>query len=123
MIKMSERRGLATPRQLACIERLAAECRATIWKPLGELSADEASEIIRDLLVRVNGGNGDGREDLLGKGMGFGAGARLSLAFLVCYQRWVRNGYNVFSHRERFVENVLATLSLVDEVAERAGFG
>jgi hypothetical protein len=123
MTKMSERRGLATPRQLACIERLAAECRATIWRPLGELSADEASKIIRDLLVRVNGGIGDGRENLLRTGRGFGAGVRFSLAFMVCYQRWVRSGSNVFSHREQFVENVLATLSLVDEVAEKAGFG
>jgi hypothetical protein len=82
---------------------------------------DEASEIIHDLLGRVYGEKNNWKSNLRGTERGFGAGARLSLAFQVCYQRWVRSGSNIFLHRERFVENVLETLSLLDEVAERAG--
>ena len=52
---MANGQKLATPKQLAYIERLAADCETTVDKPLEELTVQDASEIIDDLLGKVNG--------------------------------------------------------------------
>ena len=49
---MANEQRLATPKQLAYLEKLAAECKATIAKPLGELTTQDASEIIEELLQK-----------------------------------------------------------------------
>jgi hypothetical protein len=41
---------LATPKQLASVERLAAECHMSVAKPIEELTMHEASEIIDELV-------------------------------------------------------------------------
>lgn len=77
----------ATPKQLAYIERLSADCRATVAKPLGDLTVEEASEIIDDLLERVKGGkteNGIDRKKMVNANRGYdswSSGARIGLAF------------------------------------------
>jgi len=52
---MANGQKLATPKQLAYIERLAADCETTVDKPLEELTVQDASEIIDDLLGKANG--------------------------------------------------------------------
>ena len=117
---------LATPRQLAYIERLAADCKATITKPLGDLTVEEASEIIDDLFDRVNGGksgSGIGGQRMAGAKRRYdswSSGARIGLAFKVCYQRWVSSGNNIFKNKDKFIENVLETYKLLNEIAEKA---
>ena len=48
---------LASPKQLAYIERLAAECHMSVAKPLEELTMQKASEIIDELVEKANGGS------------------------------------------------------------------
>lgn len=123
---MSNGESLATPKQLAYIERLAADCKATIAKPLGDLTVEEASEIIDDLLERVNGGkseNGVDRKKMAGGNRGhnsWSSGARIGLAFKVCYHRWVGSGTNIFKNKEEFIKNVIDTYHLLNEIAEKA---
>ncbi len=47
--KMEAENRMATPRQLAYIERLGTDIGATIGKPMAELTMMEASELIADL--------------------------------------------------------------------------
>jgi len=47
-------------------------------------------------------------------------GARIGLAFKVCYQRWIGSGNNIFNNRNRFIQNVLETYELLNEIAEKA---
>ena len=53
---MSNGQELATPKQMAYIERLAADSEKTVAKPLDELTKQEASEIIDEMLETINGG-------------------------------------------------------------------
>ena len=106
---------LATPKQLAYIERLAADCDTTVDKPLEELTVQDASQIIDDLLGKVNGRkNGGLKKD------SWSNGARIGLAFKVCYQQWVRGEMNIFKNKEMFVKNVVDTYQLLNEIAEKA---
>jgi uncharacterized protein YjgD (DUF1641 family) len=106
----------ATPRQVAYIERLSAESKTTVAKPLEELTVQEASEIIDELLEKVNGGNKTGAR----RNDSWSNGARIGLAFKVCYQRWIGSGTNIFEKRENFIKNVLETYELLNEIAAKA---
>jgi len=108
---MSE--NLATQNQLAYIEKLAKECKATIFTPLGELTTDDASRIIEELVGKVNAmrQNKTATRDF---------GMRESLAFQVCYHNWQQRGSDIFFHRERFVDDVLDTLGLLNEISRKA---
>ncbi len=123
---MSNGESLATPKQLAYIERLAADCKATVAKPLGELTMDEASEIIEELLERLNGGKnatGVDRRKIANTKRRYdswSSGARIGLAFKVCYHRWVGSGTNIFKNKEDFIKNVIDTYHLLNEIAEKA---
>jgi len=123
---MSDGEKLATPKQLAYIERLAADCKATIAKPLGEITVDEASEIIDELLEKVNGGkskNGSAERQTFSPNRRpdtWSNGARIGLAFKVCYQRWIRSGSSVFTNKDQFTENVIQTYHLLNEIAKKA---
>jgi hypothetical protein len=107
---------LATPRQVAYIERLSAESETTIEKPLEELTVQEASELIDELLQKANNGNKNGTK----RTESWSNGARIGLAFKVCYQRWIGSGTNIFKNRDRFIENVLETYELLNEIAQKA---
>ena len=113
--KMANGQKLATPKQLAYIERLAADCETTVDKPLEELTVKDASEIIEDLLGKLNGG-----KSMKVKRDSWNTGARIGLAFKVCYQQWVRAEMNIFKNKEMFVKNVVDTYQLLNEIAEKA---
>jgi hypothetical protein len=115
---MANGQSLATPKQLAYIERLAAECRATIEKPLGEISMEEASEIIGQLHERVSA-NGH-RGGMRGRNDTWSSGARIELAFKVCYQSWAKSGFSIFENRAHFMKNVIDTYQLLNEIVEKA---
>ena len=117
---MANEQRLATPKQLAYLEKLAAECKATIAKPLGELTTQDASEIIEELLQKVNGGNKKATNTNSRNYNSWSNGARIGLAFKVCYQQWVRSGTNIFKSRELFVKNVVDTYHLLNEIAKKA---
>jgi len=107
---------LATPKQLAYIERLASSCSATIQQPLDELTAEDASRIIEQLLGQtgLKGRNTNGK-----KRDSWGNGARIGLAFKVCYQRWINSGTNIFTNKDDFTRNVIATYELLNEIAQK----
>ena len=117
---MANEQRLATPKQLAYLEKLAAECKATIAKPLGELTTQDASEIIEELLQKVNGGYKKVASTSSRNYNTWSNGARIGLAFKVCYQQWVRSGTNIFKNRDLFVKNVVDTYNLLNEIAEKA---
>jgi hypothetical protein len=51
--QMEAEARMATPKQLAYIERLRTDIGTTIDKPLGELTVSEASELIEDLIQKL----------------------------------------------------------------------
>lgn len=116
---------MATPRQVAYIERLRSGNGLKIEKPLSELTMSEASELIQQIAVGAKG-NKDGprtaKSDYNGNKRGdFHQGARLGMAFKCCYRRWVGSGKNIFTeHRNLFIKNVLDTYVLINEIAEKA---
>jgi hypothetical protein len=118
---------MATPRQLAYIERLGTDTGVTIAKPMAELTMMEASELIADLLQKANVGqngkeatNGKSRMAIPGRKTDFGSGARLGMAFKCVYRNWVSNGVNIFKNKKEFIKNVLDTYKLINEIAEKA---
>jgi len=118
---------MATPRQLAYIERLGSSTGATVGKPMAELTMMEASELIAELVQKTNGAQ-NGKETTNGKGTtafgprktDFGAGARLGMAFKCVYRNWVTSGVNIFKSKNEFIKNVLDTYKLINEIAEKA---
>ena len=108
--------NLATPKQLAYIERLASDCSATIQQPLDELTVEDASRIIDQLLDQTGQ---KGRTANRKKRDNWGNGARIGLAFKVCYQRWINSGTNIFTHKDDFTQNVIATYELLNEIAKK----
>ena len=115
----------ATAKQRAYIEDLAGACKATIATPLNELTVEGASTLIEELRAQLNGSNG--AQALNGRALTRGyrrdawsAGARIGLAFKVCYQRWIRSGENIFRHKEQFVKDVRATYQLLNDIAQQA---
>lgn len=88
---MANGQKLATPKQLAYIERLAADCETTVDKPLEELTVHDASEIIDDLLGKANGGRSVNQ-----KRDSWSNCARIGLAFKVCYQQWVTPSFEPY---------------------------
>lgn len=121
---MAQEERLATPKQLAFIERLAADCKATIQKPLGEITIVEAKAIIDELLERVNKGRSNGDRETVTPQIrryeSWSKGARIGLAFKVCYKRWVGSGTNIFINKETFIKNVIDTYHLINEIAQKA---
>ena len=118
---------MATPRQLAYIERLGSSTGAIVGKPMAELTMMEASELIAELVQKTNGAQ-NGKETTNGKGTtafgqrktDFGAGARLGMAFKCVYRKWTTNGADIFKHRKNFIDTVLETYKLINEIAEKA---
>jgi hypothetical protein len=104
----------ASSKQLAYIERLSGESKAAIKKPLEDLTAQEVSLIIEQLL-----GKGHGRTTNKSNNS-WSNGARIGLAFKVCYQQWVANSVNIFANRDQFVKHVVDTYQLLNEIAEKA---
>jgi hypothetical protein len=113
--KMAERP--ATPKQLVYIERLAADYHMNVDKPLEELTMKEASKIIDELLKKANDQAGPGGQKRVNN---WSNGARIGLAFKVCYLKWVGSGVNIFANKEQFVKNVVDTYQLLNEIAEKA---
>ena len=83
---------LARATQAACIERPVKEGTAQNGRP----------------------------KDIGRKHDGWSNGARVGIAFNVCYLNWLSNGVNIFGHREQFIRNVLDTYQLLTEIAEKA---
>jgi hypothetical protein len=124
---MEAEKRMATPRQLAYIERLGTETGATAGKPVAEMTMMEASELIADLLQKANVGQ-NGKDAATGKGSSagitrkndFGSGARLGMAFKCVCRKWTTNGADIFKHRKNFIDTVLETYKLINEIAEKA---
>ena len=120
---MENGKRMATPKQLAYIESLCMAHGATVERVGEDLTTAEASELIAGLLQKANNGaqepmviqrgNGHRRND-------FGNGARLGMAFKCCYRRWVGSGKNIFKYKNDFIQNVLDTFDLINEIAEKA---
>ena len=108
----------ATPRQVAYIERLISGNGLKTEKPLSELTMTEASELIQHIAAK---GNGTQESKNIGsKRVDFNQGARLGMAFKCCYRRWTGTGHNIFRRKEDFIQNVLDTYVLINEIAEKA---
>jgi hypothetical protein len=117
--KMENGKRMATPKQLAYIESLCMANGATVERG-ADMSMAEASELIGGLLQKVN--NGD-QEMMIKRGNrrnDFNSGARLGMAFKCCYRRWVSGGRNIFKYRNDFIQNVIDTFDLINEIAEKA---
>ena len=115
---------MATPRQLAYIERLGSDTGATIGKPMAELTMMEASELIAELVQKTNGAqngkeSGKGTNTFAPRKTDFGSGARLGMAFKCVYRNWVTAGVNIFENKKEFIKNVLDTYKLINEIAEK----
>jgi len=118
---------MATPKQLAYIQRLSETSGTALEKPIGELTTMEASELIADLLQKANSGQ-SGKESYEGRKAisspmrknDFGSGARLGMAFKCVYRNWVSSGENVFKNKKHFIKNVLDTYNLINKIAEKA---
>jgi len=116
---------MATPKQLAYIQRLRETAGAAMGKPIGELTTKEASELIQTLMqksgwarnvgVVTNGRNGSRQQR-----NDFSSGAGLGIVFKCCYRRWISSGWNISQHKKTFIKNVLETYALINEIAERA---
>ena len=116
---------MATPRQLAYIERLGSSTGAIVGKPMAELTMMEASELIADMVGKVNGvptgkESGKGTTAFGPRKTDFGSGARLGMAFKCVYRNWVTSGTNIFKYKKDFIKNVLDTYKLINEIAEKA---
>jgi hypothetical protein len=116
--------GKATPRQVAYIERLSSGNGLNIERPLNELTMSEASELIQQIAVGAkserNGPGGEGSKNNGSKRGDFNQGARLGMAFKCCYRRWTGNGHNILKRKDDFIQNVLDTYVLINEIAEKA---
>ncbi len=110
----------ATPRQVAYIERLSLRNGLEIEKPLGELTMSEASELIRQITTKSIGNGAQQSKNNGNKRNEFNQGARLGMAFKCCCRRWTGNGHNIFKRKEDFIQNVLDTYALINEIAEKA---
>jgi hypothetical protein len=121
--KMEKEQRMATPKQLAYIERLCMANGSTVEREPEDMTMAEASELIQGLMHEAN--NGSQEPMVMKRGNGhrrneFGNGARLGMAFKCCYRRWVGGGKNIFKYKEDFIKNVLDTFDLINEIAERA---
>ena len=120
---MGNEKGLATRKQLAYIESLCMANGSTVDSAAKNLTMAEASELIAGLLRKANNGiqepmvikreYGNRRND-------FGNSARLGMAFKCCYRRWIGSGKNIFKYRNDFIQNVLDTFELINEIADKA---
>ena len=117
-----ENQRMATVRQVAYIERLGQGNGVKFTKPLSELTMSEASELIQQIAAGAKGQsnglsegktNGNRKSD-------FDQGARLGMAFKCCYRRWIGTGHNIFKRKEDFIQNVLDTYVLINEIADKA---
>ena len=84
----------------------------------------EASELIQELVDKVNNGQNGQNSTAANKQSGrrndFGSGARLGMAFKCVYRNWVTSGVNIFENKKQFIKNVLDTYKLINEIAEKA---
>ena len=112
----------ATPRQVALIERLTAETGMTVAGSVHDLSIGEASGVIEELLQKAgsNGATDRNATVVTPKRNDFAASARMGMAFKCVYRNWVTSGLNVFQNRTMFIQNVLDTYDLINEITERA---
>ena len=113
---------MATPRQVALIHRLSAETGTTVAGSVHDLSVGEASGVIEELLQKAGGNRTTDRGTavITPKKNDFGASARIGMAFKCVYRNWVTGGQNVFKNKKAFVQNVLDTYELINEIAEKA---
>lgn len=116
---------MATPRQIAYIERLNTGNGMGIEKSLKELTSTEASELITELLHKVNSGQNGEEKSAISKASNqrrndFGSGARLGMAFKCVYRKWTSNGADIFKHKDHFISAVLETYKLINDIAEKA---
>ena len=117
-----ENQRMATVRQVAYIERLGQGNGVKFTKPLSELTMGEASELIQQIATGAKGkSNGPvGSKNNGSKRGDFNQGARLGMAFKCCYRRWIGTGHNIFKRKEDFIQNVLDTYVLINEIADKA---
>jgi len=113
---------MATPRQVALIHRLSAETGTTVAGSVHDLSVGEASGVIEELLQKAgsNGATDKNATVVTPKRNDFAASARMGMAFKCVYRNWVTSGQNVFKNKKAFIQNVLDTYDLINEITERA---
>ena len=100
----------ATAKQLAYIQQLRGKQGKDSLEIGEELSAQEASEVIK-ALMEGSQPNGQFKSVKLNE-------ARLGMAFKCVYRNWVTSGENVFKNKNAFIKNVLDTYTLANEIAQ-----
>ncbi len=100
----------ATPRQLAYIQQLRSKLGKESLELDEDLSSQEASTIIR-ALVECCQPNGQPKPIRMNE-------ARLGMAFKCVYRNWISSGENIFKNKSVFINNVLDTYALVNEIAQ-----
>ena len=115
-----ENQRMATARQVAYIERMGQGNGVKFDKPLSELTMSEASELIQQIAAKSIGNGAQESKNNGSKRNDFNQGARLGMAFKCCYRRWTGTGHNIFKRKEDFIQNVLDTYVLINEIADKA---
>jgi hypothetical protein len=105
-----ENQRKATQRQLAYIQQLRQQQRKESLDLDEELSSQEASNLIKNLLEIPN------RDDPT-RPLKINE-ARLGMAFKCCYRNWVTSGENIFRNKNAFIKKVLDTYPLANEIAQ-----
>ena len=136
---------LATPKQVAMLQRLAKDSNTKIERPFESLRIDQASALIDELIEKVSRGPEQhpdmNRESKAGnqamtisktaakpvtRDDSYARSARFGMAFKLTYQKWtVRaeghvQGVSEEKH-EAFIQDVLRTYGLINEAARKAG--
>jgi hypothetical protein len=105
-----ENQRKATPKQLAYIQQLRSKQGKESLDLDEDLSFQEASNLIKDLL-KIPNRNDQTNPLKINE-------ARLGMAFKCCYRNWVTSGENIFRNKNPFIKNVLDTYALANEIAQ-----
>jgi hypothetical protein len=122
---MEAEERLATPRQVALIEKLAE--RTNTDRPAGAMTMPEASKLITELLEKNNGQhqeNGTSQQapavTNVRRPDNITQNARLGMAFRLAYQNWTSHDTPIFDKKQRFIEHVINIYKLINETAQKA---
>lgn len=103
----------ATERQMRYIRKLQAEIGDSCDAVGQEISASEASAVIRELVEKIHKRNGTNGSRKINE-------ARLGMAMKECYRSYTRWGRDVLGDRRKmFVEEVTDLYYLFTEIVER----
>jgi hypothetical protein len=136
---------LATPKQVAMLQRLAKDSNTKIERPFESLRIDQASALIDELIEKVSRGP-DQRPDMTKESKqsnqtmtvpktavrtvtrddSYARSARFGMAFKLTYHKWTVRGEGYVQgvpeeKHDAFIQDVLRTYGLINEAARKAG--